>query len=66
MHCPFCGANTVVKINTPNGQKFLIQLIGNDNSIGIGNGMKVDLIACGTCKNIWMHDDGLAFTRKEN
>ena len=63
--CPFCGSDNVGLMNLPEGQHILLQTVNDNGNINIGNGYKVDLIACGSCKNMWLHSDGITAGKPE-
>lgn len=57
--CPFCDSYNAGPLNLPNNQHVLLQTISDNGSINIGQGLRVDLIACPSCKNLWFHSDGI-------
>ncbi|MCT3066745.1 hypothetical protein EFT80_18500 [Lactiplantibacillus pentosus] len=63
MFCPFCQQNTAAPIKLPNNEQILLQAVSS-RGINIGQGPKVDLVACSNCQNIWMHSKDI--TRDPN
>lgn len=50
MRCMNCGSEKVAPLKTPTGDKYILTEVNSEtNSINMGNGFTVDIIACTNC-----------------